>query len=1031
MCIRIIWVTFATMKRKLLLIYFLLCALTSFADSRIFCRVMEFLPSTGLTQRHISNSLSDKLGFIWFATWNGLVRYDGYTFYTFKPSTYSEGTIATNRIFNIKLDSEGNIWCVSLDNRLYHFDTRLCLFTDMSALVKGVSKREVSRIFPLGNGITWVSFKDGACLRLNDRDFRTDWRLFAPGKFLSKGAKLNRVKLNSDGEEWLLSNKMAREYRSGIHIIGDYRFTFQSRGKTILVDKDGNITETRGGRVTAKIKIWNRENTTENAASHNGYTAIGTRQGLAIIKTGSTPALHYMTLKGKEVKDIQFDSKGRIWAFTADNCITLINPVNKEKITLTTPSSPLSIKEKNAQLMFEYTDGTIIVKPYLGTLAAYDEENRKLIPITQMSDEQGNPLPQKEIKRFLIDYQKNLWVFQNDHTTLISFSREWFKHDINPSKTECRALMCDHLHRTWMADRSNVIRIYAGKGEPIYLKGNGTTGSEATFSNAPVYCMTEDNHHRVWIGTKGSGIYVLTPRDKSCTSYNVRHYQKGTNGSSFQSDNVYAISTDMQGKVWIGTYGDGLYRAHEANDGFAFSKVPLDSKYKNIRCVKAYDSQALMVGTTFGLVTLDPRQKIPEPHYNTFRKEEWGLKANDVMQIVVAEGKAYLCMFSEGISEITSRNLLTDDIHFRNTPIPTSSAADQIMNAGTDGKDIWIVSEEALAKFDIKSRRYYIFNQDNFGFNVAFSEAKPIIHGTMMTVGTNDGTMSFDTSTSATISNGRIVFTGIQYQNNMDIRPLNDIQELTIEPDERSFALYMSSLDFRDIGNARYRYMLEGYDKHWNYVDDGQRSVNYSSLPAGDYTLKVQSTGSNGSWHSSERTIKVHVVPLFTETIWFKMALSLIILGIIAGLIYAVIYLRKVRNILQHRYSLLMKMDKLSPKKASSTKNSDEKGKDRIIHETVEYISDNIDNSSIPIDDIAAHLGMSRSSYYTRMKEATGLSPSDFIRQFRIRWALKLLDNKEMTISEVAFSCGYTDPKLFTKHFKAEMGMTPTQYLKN
>ena len=301
----------------------------------------------------------------------------------------------------------------------------------------------------------------------------------------------------------------------------------------------------------------------------------------------------------------------------------------------------------------------------------------------------------------------------------------------------------------------------------------------------------------------------------------------------------------------------------------------------------------------------------------------------------------------------------------------------------------------------------------------------------MVVVGTHDGTISFDASTSMPMRESRIVFTGIQYQNDMYIRPLNDISELNVTPEQRSFSLYMSSLDYKDSRNARYRYFLEGYDKNWNYVDDAQHSVNYSNLPAGGYTLKVQATGSNGKWGECERTIKVRVVPLFTETVWFKLIMAALAIGLIIGLVYAVIYLSKVRNMLQRRYSLLMKVDELSPKIPVTQKTREEEERDRIIHGTVEYISANISKSNILVDDLARNVGMSRSAYFTKLKEATGLSPTDFIRQFRIRYALKLLDKKDMAISEVAFMVGFADPKLFTKHFKAEMGMTPSQYLQN
>ena len=83
----------------------------------------------------------------------------------------------------------------------------------------------------------------------------------------------------------------------------------------------------------------------------------------------------------------------------------------------------------------------------------------------------------------------------------------------------------------------------------------------------------------------------------------------------------------------------------------------------------------------------------------------------------------------------------------------------------------------------------------------------------------------------------------------------------------------------------------------------------------------------------------------------------------------------------------------------------------------------------LAVENFARHLGMSRTAYYNRMKELTGLSPIEFIRQIRIKKALRLMDDGETSIMEVAYKTGFNDPKYFSRCFKAEMGMSPTAYL--
>ena len=83
------------------------------------------------------------------------------------------------------------------------------------------------------------------------------------------------------------------------------------------------------------------------------------------------------------------------------------------------------------------------------------------------------------------------------------------------------------------------------------------------------------------------------------------------------------------------------------------------------------------------------------------------------------------------------------------------------------------------------------------------------------------------------------------------------------------------------------------------------------------------------------------------------------------------------------------------------------------------------------VDDLCAEIGMSRSSLYNKIKALTGHSPSEFVRQVRMKEAAVLLRSKEYTVSEVSDRMGYSDPKYFTDIFKKHYGMTPSAYMKN
>ena len=83
------------------------------------------------------------------------------------------------------------------------------------------------------------------------------------------------------------------------------------------------------------------------------------------------------------------------------------------------------------------------------------------------------------------------------------------------------------------------------------------------------------------------------------------------------------------------------------------------------------------------------------------------------------------------------------------------------------------------------------------------------------------------------------------------------------------------------------------------------------------------------------------------------------------------------------------------------------------------------------VDDLCVEMGMSRSSLYNKVKALTGLSPSEFVRQVRMKEAGTMLRSKKYTIAEVSDRMGYSDPKYFTDVFKKHYGTTPSAYMKN
>lgn len=102
------------------------------------------------------------------------------------------------------------------------------------------------------------------------------------------------------------------------------------------------------------------------------------------------------------------------------------------------------------------------------------------------------------------------------------------------------------------------------------------------------------------------------------------------------------------------------------------------------------------------------------------------------------------------------------------------------------------------------------------------------------------------------------------------------------------------------------------------------------------------------------------------------------------------------------------------------------------VNELSGYVEANIAEAAINADDMAVHMGMSRAQLYRKMKSIMGKTPNDYVRSVRIRKARWLLEShlsaSEISISDIAYKCGFTDAKYFSRTFKAMVGKTPKDY---
>ena len=238
-------------------------------------------------------------------------------------------------------------------------------------------------------------------------------------------------------------------------------------------------------------------------------------------------------------------------------------------------------------------------------------------------------------------------------------------------------------------------------------------------------------------------------------------------------------------------------------------------------------------------------------------------------------------------------------------------------------------------------------------------------------------------------------------------------------------------------------------------------------MAPGEYTLELRATNALGKWNPKIRSLKITVEPKFTETVWFQLLLLLIFGGLAFAFVWTRRYIRNIqrkqKETLEAYLALLEKNSKVDetansiesePSKeaiattsaeakatsAEAKEGSDEQIKatnsstqlspedDAFMSRVVSFIEEHIMDSEINVDDMASAAAVSRSSLNRKMKILVGVTPADFLREARIKRACSLLATTKMAISDIAYRCGFSDPKYFSRTFRQSTGMTPTDY---
>ena len=989
----------------------------------------------------VKRIVRDNQGMMWFATDDGLYRYDGYDFVNFKSRSGDGVNMPSNRISSMYASSGGGIWCVASE-RVFLFDTNKSRFIDVLSDYEqkhGESFR-IRKVRALPCGTTWIFTEDGKVLALDDDRPSQSVRLLMQHENPDKIT----VVCDSLQRSWVLTSLYTYLYHQGnmkrfnqpfrrIVVAGHNVWLLTEDGQPFLYDEKRQ-----------KMVPWHHH------ALKSAVVSLSVLSDNTLAVSGDTEML-LVSADGKKVTPTQVtwpiqkvmeDADSRLWILAKDGTLTLTDK-NCQQVTNV---SGIPAMEK-CDIM---RDQHGVVWIFTGQGDTYYSMPTNLSHPVQYTDDQL----QVSISNTIEDGQGGYWFIHKNHAYRLTFESPHFQHLPLHQSDQVRCVASDSRQHVLVGSRYDLsVAVFSDTGQPIgWLGRDGQIHSSWVRFGAAIYssCLTDDG--TLWLGTKEDGLFRLVPRQSG--GFHISQYKMEDGSESTLPDNeIYDLTADRHNRLWIATHKGGLccitdYR--DENPRFLTNADGLPGwKYPNsvsLRALLVTPTDQLLVGAYSGLYVADVSgRELSKISFKEHRREphrQESLSSSSITDIIrINDGRIFLSTCDGGINELLTKNVLADRLDFRHYNRSTGFPVDIIPAVIEYHHSLWAVAPNQLVELRLKPSQKPDVNSFLMRENPRFSSCRPVrtVDGKCF-FGSENGVVLIDLdelSKSSFVP--PLVVTGIAKENNLIDYTACWNDSIVLDSNERNLTIWFSALDYENTELVAYAYRI-GNSERWTYLGQNH-SVTLAQMRPGTYRMHIRSTNSNGVWCDNERVVTIIVKPKFLETPWGVLLILLMICGIVGAIVYTWLYIKRIKR-QQHEtmeaYLLLLERNERGTTSGEKFDQQVEipplpmgsSEEDELMKRVMAFIEDQLDNSDVTIDDMALAVGVSRSGLHRKVKSMLGTSPMEFLREARIRKAAQLLSQTSKTVSEVAYACGFSDPKYFSKCFKAAIGQTPTEYKK-
>ena len=400
------------------------------------------------------------------------------------------------------------------------------------------------------------------------------------------------------------------------------------------------------------------------------------------------------------------------------------------------------------------------------------------------------------------------------------------------------------------------------------------------------YCAKDGT---LWFGTWEGGL--IRYRDGQWKTYMV-----GTPGSGLTTNNVWSITEDLWGNIWVGLLGGGAMRI-DAKSGVqrVFNETNSNLKTNWTNSINTASNGWILLGNAEYCSVIHPKTyqiiNIPVPHDETTytissatiqaiwdkRDLIWQAASSGLSIYDRKTGKTRLLDMKSGFfgSNVTS---ITEDAQQTIWVTTDHGISNVVPQKGEDGE--W--------HFTVRS-----FNEHDGLQPGPFNQRAICYTSTgMILVGGQDGLDIINTKNlAAGHLNEKPVFSGLQlFDKDVAVgeevdgrvilkEALNVCREITLNFNDQ-FTIQMGSNAGSIANTKRFVYMLEGFNESWVRTSDLNPNITYNSLRAGDYTLRVRMLNDDGTFGQEEATLEITIRPSLWRTRWMILLYMLIIAGV-------------------------------------------------------------------------------------------------------------------------------------------------------